>query len=227
MSSMARRNKKHWQASNFQFFNSTSTELFCISECEISMKSQRLYIYIYKSILSFFTSFRHCHGVFLGCLLEQVEHVDSWHHFVVARALGPQAEFEAPSGLQGGRWRLRKCPADDGDDEYEWMKEGGKEGRNELISYLINQMHKCTKETMMSIHIAMKPKKSRTERVWREVSAKREPEGGQNQEGGQGPWRKMILRVENRNRRSEERGEPKAESWQEGEEGKGRNQSAF
>lgn len=74
----------------------------------------------------------------------------------------------------------------------------------------------------MSIGIAMKPKKSQKE--YEGKYQEEEPEGGQNQDGGQGPWRKMILRVENRNRRSEERGEPKAESWQEGEEGKGRNQ---
>ena len=48
-------------------------------------------------------------------MFEQVEHVDSWHHFVVARALGPQAEFEAPQGCRGGDGDS----ADDGDDEYE------------------------------------------------------------------------------------------------------------
>lgn len=64
--------------------------------------------------------------------------------------------------------------------------------------------------TIMSIGIAMKPKKSQKE--YEGKYQEEEPEGGQNQDGGQGPWRKMILRVENRNRRSEERGEPKAES---------------
>ena len=108
----------------------------------------------------------------------------------------------------------------------EWRREGRKERTNELISFPINQMHEGTKERWCQF-ILLWNQRNQEQKEYDGKYQEEEPEGGQNQDGGQGPWRKMILRVENRStRRSEERGEPKAESW-EGEEGKGRNQSAF